>query len=86
MRWPPLPTVDELVTQGKTLTEVRTIYSDEDILISNTGKTLYSIGDMVTLNMTDYGAVEFDVVGKNHDGENTITLVTKNVLENVCLE
>ena len=75
-------TVDEMVTKGKTLTEVRAVYSDEDILTSNTGWSLYSVGDTATLNMTDYGDVVFDVVGKNHDGENTITLVTKNIIEN----
>lgn len=73
--------VDALVSQGKTLEEVREVYSDEDILTSETGYSLYSVGDTATLSMDGYGEVLFNVVGKNHDGENTITLVTKNVLE-----
>lgn len=74
--------VDEMVSQGKTLSEVREIYTDEDILTSETGYSLYSVGDTATLSMDGYGDVLFDVVGKNHDGDNTITLVTRNALEN----
>ena len=58
--------------------------TDYEKLTSGEAYKYYNVGDTVTINMSDYGDVVFDVVGKNHDGENTITLVTRNILENIA--
>lgn len=54
--------------------------TDYEKLTSGEAYKYYNVGDTVTISMYSYGDVEFDVVGKNHDGANTITLCPKNII------
>ena len=54
--------------------------TDFEKLTSGEAYKYYNVGDTVTIHMYNYGDVQFDVVGKNHDGANTITLCPKNVV------
>lgn len=84
--------VDEMVLAGRTLAEVKAAgFTDKQIILSTYGTNLYKVGDTVTLSMghkpasssgnVTFKQVEFDVIGKNHDVLNTITLCCKNILQ-----
>ena len=54
--------------------------TDYEKLTSGEAYKYYEVGDTLTIAMDGWGDVLFDVVGKNHDVENSITVVPRNVL------
>lgn len=54
--------------------------TDEDKLCSGQAYKYYNVGDEIYLPMAGLGNILFDVIGKDHDGLNTITLCTRYVV------
>ena len=69
------------IKQGVSIFGITGTYKPLAIDVSNV-----SVGDTINISHSIYGTIPFIVIGKNHDANNSVTLLTKEILRLLCFD